>query len=474
MADEALPAERTALEDLKQLARVGVTDASLMTCRGLTQLLLAETGSSQPLSDGSRSKVLHTVLSDVAAGMRKRALEKLNDLSVKQDEDQVFQGAAAAELIGITDEATFTKKREDVYGTTDEWQEALRKPDNRGSRRERQLRASVWIEQSRTSVDRKENELLAAFEAGLKVYIASHRDELRALVAEHQEVAAPPVAQSATPATASLSNSVEPTPVSKAPTSRKRWALSLSVAFLLTAGSLALWRPWEGEKANEVPLNVNATWPLVRGCDGATNIAMQPSGPDIQAFPPTAKTDIRSKMAASPGGGSWLFGSLVIDLSGKTNDPVQIRNITYKTLRDDLPAPKWIYEPRGGCGGSYIREFVLDLDAGKLLDKGLVGEAGPSDETPPPTESIGPAFTVSRSDPAQITVSTHSCAANYEWELIIDYFADGVTGSVTLGPYRSMGVAKNTKKYFIEDRKTYKSEEQLSGPGSKRCTQMFG
>ncbi|WP_237309696.1 hypothetical protein [Streptomyces sp. AMCC400023] len=471
--DETPPVERTALDDLKRLADVGVTDASLEGCLGLEQVLLTGVAVDGALAEGGRITVLDTVLRRVSVDAMRQSLARRNEKPlVDQLGESTFQVAAAAELLGISDEAAFSLKRQSWRPNDAEWRIEEKKEENRGSRGQRQLRAGVWVEKSSSTIKRRKGELLAAFESRFKVYVASHQDELRELMNSHLAATIPPQS-------AQQPGSPNPAPPSPPAAKRKkqRILLSLSTAFVVTVGAaLGLWWKWsagEGE-AEAAPLNVNTTWPTFRGCDGATMVAMQPGGSSIQSFPLTTKEDSRIKIAAASGGGSWQSGQLVIDLSGNTDEPVEIRNIHHKKLRE-LPAPKWVYEPRGGCGDMYHREFVLDLDGGRLFDKGVVGEASMlvDGEAPPPTELIGPAFTVSRSDPAQVTVNTLSCKGNYEWMLFIDYVQGSTKGTVTRGPYRSMGVAKDTEHYFTEDWKRYESEGKFSGSDPKRCEQIL-
>ncbi|MFM9590282.1 hypothetical protein ACKI1J_14390 [Streptomyces scabiei] len=461
MKDEALRPERTALEDLTHLARATVTERSLEECSSLVQMFMNELGGFESLSDGGRIKTLNYVLSAVASEARRGSL---------QGTESAFQVAAAAELMGLSDAEEFQRKRAGYIRDAATWERMLDE-NNRGAKGERQLRAGVWIKTGAQGPKRKESVLLSAFESAFKVYVASHQDELRELMNSH--LAAPIPAQSTQQSDSPNLATTSP-PAAKPP--RKRLLLSLSTAFVVTVGALGVWWQWPAEKAEAVPLNVNATWPLARGCDGGTTVAMQPGGAELRSFGVPKTEDVRTKIVDAKGGGSWRAGHLIIDLSGKTDEPVQIRNITHKKLQSNLPAPEWIYEPRGGCGGGYYRNFVLDLDGGRLFDKGLVGEASmlTDGETPPPTEPIGPAFTVSRSDPAQITVNTLSCEGNYEWMFFIDWVQGSNSGRLTLGPYRSMGVAKNTERYFSTDGKTYESDGKFSGSEQNWCKQFLG
>ncbi|MEU5874151.1 hypothetical protein AB0A73_21675 [Glycomyces sp. NPDC047369] len=237
----------------------------------------------------------------------------------------------------------------------------------------------------------------------------------------------------------------------------KSKVLAMSVAAVVVAALAAadqafdLWDKAEARfadpPAQDGPLLYDASWPLIRGCDGATNVAVSAEEDGPETF--GARPD-REKLAKEPGSGAWVTGSLTVDLVGVDEHPVQISAIDYQVLNDDLASPAWVYEPHGGCGETYSRLFVLDLDGETLEDQGVVGAPLP-EGTAPPGAAIGPAFTVTDLEPAQITVSVLGCEANYEWELIVSYFYEGESGEVRLGPYRTFGAADADTPVYTDD-----------------------
>lgn len=514
-------AGRTPRENLAYLAEAGCNDATLKKCAGLAGMVLAALDVSGTIRPDGRPVLLLQVLDGVAEAGRDEALEKIHQKMVSRQQsarENCCQIAAAAELLERGNDKTLESLLEYRCSTG---KEKIKLPDVsldkklsylvKKAERKRtgraallQTRAAAWLGSVNYKTGQRwQPECFDAFEAAIPRYLAEAVDgdtdasrkkkqqceELRGLAVKLLE---PLPTDAAILETAQSENPPPPTPHASAPPSaptpdltvatpppvsttrprRKRLLLSLGTALVVTVGSLGLWWQWPTKEAEAMPLNVNATWPVFRGCDGGTTVAMQPGGADIHSFGVSKTEDVRPKIATAPGGGSWRSGQLVIDLSGKTDEPVEISNIHHKKLRE-LPAPKWVYEPRGGCGGAYYRNFVLDLDEGRLFDKGVVGGGAADGEKAPPTELIGPAFTVSRRDPAQITVDALSCKGNYEWELIIDYVQGGKSGRLTLGPYRSMGVARNTERYFSADGTTYESDGKFSGSEPNWCKQIL-
>src|SRR6202008_4977054 len=61
------------------------------------------------------------------------------------------------------------------------------------------------------------------------------------------------------------------------------------------------------------PLKVTMSWPLLRGCDGATAVAMLPGNGDIVSY--QNASDQRTEVVKSPGGGSWRQGHLILSLT---------------------------------------------------------------------------------------------------------------------------------------------------------------
>ncbi|MEV6641080.1 hypothetical protein [Amycolatopsis sp. NPDC051371] len=195
------------------------------------------------------------------------------------------------------------------------------------------------------------------------------------------------------------------------------------------------------------PLQVAESWPLSRGCDGGTQIAMINGGPGVKAFS-TAAGDERQQMI-SAGAGVWGSGMLYLDLTAPPQKSMRILNLRPLIDTVRLPPPTWIYSPEGGCGGPTDRSFDLDLDKPSLKDKGAPDESDTADVTKLRREPIGPAFTVSPDQPATLRFDVTGCRANYQWNLEVTYSVDGDQAKHTYvaGPFRTMGFADKTKRY---------------------------
>jgi len=167
--------ERTPLGDLTQLIADGVNPATLETCHGLASLFLDKWEICDELRAGVLSIVLQEILSNVIVEHRQQALDLLTNLSRgNASKTASFQVAAAAELLGLSDEVAF--KRVDEHRTPQlgaSWAELKEKAHNRGPLRECQLRAAIWLgDSSSRSGKRKKHKLLMALETAIEVYLA--------------------------------------------------------------------------------------------------------------------------------------------------------------------------------------------------------------------------------------------------------------------------------------------------------------
>lgn len=199
--------------------------------------------------------------------------------------------------------------------------------------------------------------------------------------------------------------------------------------------------------ARDGPLQVSESWPLARGCDGVTQIAMVSGGPGIRAFT-TTTNDERQQMIAA-GAGVWTYGQLYLDLTAPPQKSMRILNLRPLINPARLPPPTWIYDPESGCGlPSTDRIFSLDLDKPSLEDEGVQGGSDTAD-TKPRREPIGPTFTVSTDQPATLGFHVTGCRANYQWNLEVTYSVLGDPAKYTYvaGPFRTMGFADKTKRY---------------------------
>lgn len=205
--------------------------------------------------------------------------------------------------------------------------------------------------------------------------------------------------------------------------------------------------PVNRPKGQDVDLIAETSWPLTRGCDGGTTVAMAHGGPPVQSF--QIDGDERQRIVDA-GGASWESGTLYVDLSAKDGKALKILNIRPNIKQKQLAPPDWVYSPGGGCGGPSDRVFDLRLDDASLVDKGIV-EGTAELSSGARADAIGPAFIVSAEEPATLRFDTRSCRGNYEWSLEITYSVVGQEGSLTrtIGPFRSMGYADGTSSYTI-------------------------
>jgi hypothetical protein len=226
--------------------------------------------------------------------------------------------------------------------------------------------------------------------------------------------------------------------------------------------------PVNRPKSQDVDLVAETSWPLTRGCDGGTTVAMAHGGPPVQSF--QIDGDERQRMVDA-GGASWQSGTLYVDLSAKADKAVKILNIRPNIQRKQLPPPDWVYSPWGGCGGPSDRVFDLKLDDASLVDRGIV-EGTAELSSGARADAIGPAFVVSAEMPATLRFDTDSCRGNYEWSLEITYSVVGQEGSLTrlVGPFRSMGYADATVSYTISGAGDSYSEVGVLDGYIENCT----
>jgi hypothetical protein len=213
-----------------------------------------------------------------------------------------------------------------------------------------------------------------------------------------------------------------------------------------------------------VALAVSASWPLSRGCDGGTAVAMVNGGPAIKTFPMNSGNE-REKMIDA-GAGAWEDGFLYLDLTAPPQKTMRILNLRPLIDKTPLPPPSWIYSPGGGCGGPTNRVFELNLDTPSLKDKGI---QVPEDGEPVPgmrSDPIGPTFTVTKDEPATLRFDVSACKANYQWSIEITYSVEGDPDKHTFvsGPYRTMAFADKTKMYTYGEHNTYAEAGSVDGP----------
>jgi len=192
------------------------------------------------------------------------------------------------------------------------------------------------------------------------------------------------------------------------------------------------------------PLAINATWPTLRGCDGATEVAVFSGGPDPRTLRLVRNEDVRTRLASE---GSAAFGRGFLELSLTVTDgsTVEITNLKPVIFRRLAAQPEWIWNPEGGCGDSYNRVFQLDLDHPSLKDRGLQGNEAmrTDDDIPPAAAPLGSTFHVSQQDPAAIEIWADACSGMYEWGLELTSIVRGEQRVTQIGtpaqPFRSIG-----------------------------------
>ncbi|MFD3399858.1 hypothetical protein ACFWUU_04225 [Kribbella sp. NPDC058693] len=248
---------------------------------------------------------------------------------------------------------------------------------------------------------------------------------------------------------------------------RKRRVLAptvLGVALVLTAAGLKIFNAPDSdgnadapqvavEKPNcELGFCVTQNWPTLRGCDPATSVAMVPGKLAFNSVyaKKTPTSDFRVAVANGDGGGSWKLGHLYMLMASTDSTPVTIQDIKQNIATEHLPPPAWVYVPSGDCGSDYSRVFRFDLDNNTFVDRGLVGSPEAGEERPPPSNPLGPSFTVTDREPALVEVDVVSCKENYSWTLDITFTRNSKQETRTIGPYRSMGKAVNTELHEMD------------------------
>jgi hypothetical protein len=192
------------------------------------------------------------------------------------------------------------------------------------------------------------------------------------------------------------------------------------------------------------PFNILTTWPTVHGCDSATEVAVFPGGPSPVALKISPYADLRVVLTRD-GAAAFGTGYLYLTFTVVGNSVAQIVNIRPLFYLVDSRRPGWVYNPQGGCGGTYGRVFALNLDKRTLVDEGIQGSSvfhQPRDPKPI-ADPLGSSFHVSQNDPAQILIEATACKAYYEWGLQITYVIGNREFVKIVGtqndPFRSVG-----------------------------------
>ncbi len=191
------------------------------------------------------------------------------------------------------------------------------------------------------------------------------------------------------------------------------------------------------------PLVATATWPFPRG--GQYQIGMPRNSLSPAQVVPLEDVPPEQRMLAA-GGGAWGIGDLNVYLSTRDDKIAQIIQLDVLVFRHEDAGAAWVYEPsqlpRTGPSDDE-RYFSIDLDVPqrRLVDRGVVRGGIPNALAV--SESLGPTFTVSATDPARILVTVAACRGLYEWGLRITYVVAGKRLHFDVGtarqPFRSIG-----------------------------------
>lgn len=196
-------------------------------------------------------------------------------------------------------------------------------------------------------------------------------------------------------------------------------------------------------RTNSPGLAVATSWPVLKGCDAATSVAL-PTG--LGGSGSLATTgDVRTEFIRR-GGGAWEIGHLYLDLSSTDGTPIEIFDIKPHIDRFDLAPPALIYSPQGGCGtGNRTRVFSFDLDKSNFAEGGIIG-GGARTDPDAVAFPLGPDFILKNADHGQIRIDSYACAGNYQWSIEVVYGFAGSDHLATkvVGPFSTFSIASNT------------------------------
>jgi hypothetical protein len=207
---------------------------------------------------------------------------------------------------------------------------------------------------------------------------------------------------------------------------------------------------------HEDPLKLNYSWPVGRGCDAGTQIAVtnRVASPSLSTEP---DTEIRSSLVRA-GAASFGLGHLNLSLSTSGGSTVQVLALEPIIYVKKEPLVDWVFSPQGGCGDTYTRKFDLDLDKATIKDAGVdSGDSGGEGSTDAAlrADPLGPAFNVSEADPALLEIDAASCTGYFEWGLRIVYSYNGKELHRVIGtadaPFRSTGKPAGAVAQYSED-----------------------
>lgn len=186
MTNEKAEASSSVLGDLRRWAKTGIAPTNLQECEALVYVLNEELSPPQTLSPGRQIALLYEAVHSVVTRAREQAIAQATT-EMSQHRNPIFQVAAAGELLGLHDTATFVQLRRLVGLSDEEWRHLAKRGDNQGPQNRRHLYAAVWIgRRSARTGERLQATLLEALEADIRLYLSSAqaRQQLAELLVE--------------------------------------------------------------------------------------------------------------------------------------------------------------------------------------------------------------------------------------------------------------------------------------------------
>ncbi|MFD8933884.1 hypothetical protein ACFV0R_01265 [Streptomyces sp. NPDC059578] len=208
---------------------------------------------------------------------------------------------------------------------------------------------------------------------------------------------------------------------------------------------------WDSPPPNT--LKVLTGWPASSACDQGSRVAMPKGGPPVTAIDLDDFQKEPRNIAAEKGAASWGRGVLNLTLSTEGKGKISVESVVpHVKGRTQRTAYDWVLQKTESCGGGGggPSHLHLDLERQKLFD--VVD--GKLAAHPVPGNSMITGKTVTRDEPAYVTVSVSSCKASYEWSLTVTYLLGGKRKQTELGPFRSTGQVAGVPVYDIRPEST--------------------
>ncbi|MER5948432.1 hypothetical protein ABT127_20495 [Streptomyces sp. NPDC001904] len=201
-------------------------------------------------------------------------------------------------------------------------------------------------------------------------------------------------------------------------------------------------------------LDVLTGWPAADGCDRASAVAMKKGGPPVTSVElDDFEKDPRTVVAAQKSGASWQHGVLNLTLSTQGKDKITVTGVVpHVQTRTRATAYDWVLQKTRSCGGAGGGPSVLRLDLDRVELHDVVD--GKESAQVVPGNSMLTGRTVTKDDPAYVTVDVRSCAASYTWTLSVSYMVGGEKKSKNLGPFRSAGGVAGVPVYDVQPEAT--------------------